>query len=191
MTRSGTLIIAFSLGWVAPDLAEAQPRNSYQKRARPTLVWALKEIERIEGMASGCVEGKKIRKRLALVRRHLGFLVPGARRDPAPLPTHRAAVRAISSSNFARLMGTVRTQRFSQGKVRAIKQSAARNRFTCRQVAALVRAFSLVDYKLMVLRLMSRRITDRQNAAVIYGAFSNPKDRSAAKSILSRKRRRR
>lgn len=186
MTRS-TLIILLAFGWAAPpNQARAQPRDSYQKRARPTLVWALAELERIQGMSSGCVDGQKIRQRLKRVRRQLGYLVPG-NKGTAPTPA-RPVVKAISPGNFARLLGAVRSQRFSQGKVRAIRQAAARNRFTCRQVAVLTRAFSLTDYKLKVLRLVARRISDRQNAAVIYGAFPQKGDRRKAQIILFSKR---
>ena len=105
---------------------------------------------------------------------------------PAPAP--RQVVWPISAGNFARLMGAVRAQRFSQGKIRTIKQAARRNRFTCRQVSILARSFSLPDYRLKVVRLLARRITDRKSVAVIYGAFPNPMDRRKVTKILSRKR---
>ncbi len=170
-----------------PGLARAQ--RDYKRKAKPTLVWALAELERIEGMATGCVEGQKIRKRLARVRRHLGYLVPGGRRaSRAPAAPPRSAARPISGGNFARLMGAVRAQRFSQGKVRVIRQAAWRNRFTCRQVSILIRAFSLDEYRLKVLRLLARRVADRHNAAVVHSAFSNPRDRRKARKILPRTR---
>lgn len=185
--RRWILLAIISLAWT-PGPARAQG-GEYKRKARPTLVWALSELERIEGMASGCVDGKKIRKRLARVRRHLGYLVPGrGRAAPAPAARPRPTARPISSGNLARLLGAVRTQRFSQGKVRIIRQAAARNRFTCRQVAILVRAFTLDEYRLKVLRLLARRVTDKKNAALVHAAFTNPRDRRKAQKILPRTR---
>lgn len=185
MARS-VLIVCLGLCAVAPGVARAQRGGSFQKRARPTLEWALKELARVEGMAGSCANGPAMRQRLVRVRRHLGYLLPRrATATPAPGRVAAVAVRPMAAGNFGRLMGAIRGQRFSQGKLRAIHQAAARKYFSCRQASILVRAMSLVSYKLQVLRLLRRRITDPRNKATILGAFPLATDRLKARRILA------
>lgn len=87
---------------------------------------------------------------------------------------------------FRALVAAVRNERFSEGQLNVIQQAATRNYFRVGQLKNLIELLSFSATKLRALELGAPRLTDPENAFMLYDAFTFSADKEQAKAILQR-----
>jgi hypothetical protein len=175
--------------------ASAQRQPAAPRRQTPTqqtLLWAVQELARAEGMTGECANRRAMRRTLGRVRSELNRLLGHASAlpppPPPPAPTTPPPPQPMSGPDFSKLLDSVKAQAMTRGKLAVITQAASYNFFTCRQVIALINAVSFSRHKLKALKRLAWRVTDRQNTYTILDAFPFSRDRRKASKILAKVR---
>lgn len=111
---------------------------------------------------------------------------------PAPPPAYPApAPRADSyglplmdPNQFAGFLSQVEQARFSDARQQVIRMAAQRNAFTCAQAGQVVDIMDFSADKMEALRMLARRIVDRNNHYTLLSHFTYQSDKDEARQIL-------
>jgi len=185
-------LVAIAAVSLLPLTAQGQPFPERRHgRTQRTLAWAAQELARAEGLASDCGNRRALVRALRRIRMQLNGLLDRVPPPPPPPPPGPEvdtppAVQPMSPAAFGRLMESVNAQGLTKGKLAVISGAAGHNHFSCRQVRALIGAISFSRDKLRTLKMLARRITDRQSSFAILEAFDFQRDKEKARRILAR-----
>jgi hypothetical protein len=104
------------------------------------------------------------------------------------LPSREWAKRVMNDVDFNSLYKLAKDKPFKDNRYEIIRDAAANNAFTCKQIKSLMGLFSFDDDKVMVIELTSTNIYDRQNISILIDAldFSTSKEK-ARKMLLERR----
>lgn len=91
---------------------------------------------------------------------------------------------AMASYDFDRFLREISNEDFSNGKERLLNNAVRRNRFTCQQVALILRTNDFDSDRNKQLRIVAPYIVDPQNAHIILNAYEFATYRNDAQRIL-------
>lgn len=106
--------------------------------------------------------------------------------DPVVTTTPEPARKAMSSSDFERLISNVEDESFSDDQLRIIRLSARSAYYTVDQIVRMIGVLTFSEDQIEALRIMYDRVTDPQNAHNIPNAFTFSEDKAAAERIISK-----
>lgn len=92
--------------------------------------------------------------------------------------------RAMSSSDFNYLYSAVKKDSFTDDKIKDIRLGALGSKFTCEQVASILRLFDFSDDKLKALGCFSGKIVDLKNSSAIIDSFTFDSEKKMAYELL-------
>lgn len=112
-------------------------------------------------------------------------VVPGVVIQPAPAPPPEPqGPIAMDPSAFSRLLSSVRSASFSDGKLAAIQSAARGNHFTIRQVGELLDLMDFDADKVKAVRICAPKVVDPENAFDLGPHFDFDSDRQAALQLF-------
>ena len=114
---------------------------------------------------------------------------PAKAEPPAASPQQPMYPDPMAPQDYQRLVTTLQAESFPKGRMRVLGQAAPHAWFTAQQAAGLLGLFTFGADRLTALRLLAPRILDRQNAYVIYSAFTFDAEKQQAQQLLMPPRR--
>ena len=105
---------------------------------------------------------------------------PQAERAPQP------EKRAMSDTDFNRLISNVREESFSDDQLRVIRVSARNAYFSVDQITRMIGVLTFSDDQLEALRIMYDKVVDSENGHSIINAFTYSSDKAEAERIISK-----
>lgn len=104
---------------------------------------------------------------------------------PQPDYPHYSPYRGtMSPYDFDRFLQDIANESFNNGKERLLQHAVRHNRFTCQQVALILRTNDFDSHRNAQLRILAPYIADPQNAHIILNAYEFSSHRNDARRIL-------
>ena len=93
---------------------------------------------------------------------------------------------AMNSSNFENFFKNVKSEAFEDDKMSTIEVNTNHNWYNVDQVVRILGLFDFGNSKIKALRIMYRKVVDRNNAQKILQTFDFGDDKKKAKNIINR-----
>ncbi|WP_210420495.1 DUF4476 domain-containing protein [Aquisphaera giovannonii] len=103
---------------------------------------------------------------------------------PAPVT---ASALPLSDAESEKLLQGLKKEPFDDGKLTFIENFATARPLTCRQAAALIRAFSFDEKRVAAAKALYPRLLDRQNFNDVLGAFTFDSNKVLARKAVGLK----
>lgn len=106
---------------------------------------------------------------------------------PPSMPQPPPAMNApMDEGTFGGLLGAIKAEAFSKGKLRVIQDAARSSFFTVDQLKRIVEQLPFSADKLGAAEAVAPRLVDKQNSFQLYSAFPFESDKQKLRAILSR-----
>ena len=92
---------------------------------------------------------------------------------------------AMSPSNFESFYQNMQNESFDDGKMSTLEVNTKHNYYNIDQVTRVIKLFSFSDSKLNALRIMYKKVVDKNNSQQVLQSFEFENDKKKAKNIMN------